>query len=53
MREHRLYQADWLMRYCGLSTQELKAVIPISIWIRRPRGRCAIEACRLVRFTVR
>jgi len=28
MREHRLYQADWLMRYYGFSTGELKAAIP-------------------------
>jgi putative DNA modification/repair radical SAM protein len=28
MREHRLYQADWLMRYYGFSTDDLKAAIP-------------------------
>jgi predicted DNA-binding helix-hairpin-helix protein len=28
MREHRLYQADWLMRYYGFSTEELQAAIP-------------------------
>jgi putative DNA modification/repair radical SAM protein len=28
MREHRIYQADWLMRYYGFSTGELKAAIP-------------------------
>jgi putative DNA modification/repair radical SAM protein len=28
MREHRLYQADWLVRYYGFSTGELTAAIP-------------------------
>jgi putative DNA modification/repair radical SAM protein len=28
MREHRLYQADWLIRYYGFSTDELKAAMP-------------------------
>jgi len=28
MREHRLYQADWLIRYYGFSTPELTAAIP-------------------------
>jgi putative DNA modification/repair radical SAM protein len=28
MREHRLYQADWLIRYYGFSTGELTASIP-------------------------
>jgi predicted DNA-binding helix-hairpin-helix protein len=28
MREHRLYQADWLIRYYGFSTGELTAAIP-------------------------
>src|SRR5262249_49396245 len=28
MREHRLYQADWLMRYYGFSTPELVASMP-------------------------
>jgi predicted DNA-binding helix-hairpin-helix protein len=28
MREHRLYQADWLIRYYGFSTRELTAAIP-------------------------
>jgi putative DNA modification/repair radical SAM protein len=27
-REHRLYQADWLLRYYGFSTQELVASMP-------------------------
>jgi predicted DNA-binding helix-hairpin-helix protein len=28
MREHRLYQADWLVRYYGFSTAELTASLP-------------------------
>jgi predicted DNA-binding helix-hairpin-helix protein len=28
MREHRLYQADWLMRYYGFSTREIVASMP-------------------------
>jgi predicted DNA-binding helix-hairpin-helix protein len=28
MREHRLYQADWLMRYYGFMARELQAAIP-------------------------
>jgi predicted DNA-binding helix-hairpin-helix protein len=27
-REHRLYQADWLLRYYGFSTRELAASMP-------------------------
>jgi putative DNA modification/repair radical SAM protein len=28
MREHRLYQADWLMRYYGFSTPEIVSAMP-------------------------
>ncbi len=28
MREHRLYQADWLLRYYGYSTPELQSAMP-------------------------
>ncbi len=28
MREHRLYQADWLMRYYGFSTPEIVSSMP-------------------------
>jgi predicted DNA-binding helix-hairpin-helix protein len=28
MREHRLYQADWLVRYYGFATAELTATMP-------------------------
>jgi putative DNA modification/repair radical SAM protein len=28
MREHRLYQADWLVRYYGFSTQEIVSALP-------------------------
>jgi putative DNA modification/repair radical SAM protein len=28
MREHRLYQADWLVRYYGFSTQEIVRALP-------------------------
>jgi putative DNA modification/repair radical SAM protein len=28
MREHRLYQADWLMRHYGFSTQEIVRALP-------------------------
>jgi putative DNA modification/repair radical SAM protein len=28
VREHRLYQADWLLRYYGFSTQELASSMP-------------------------
>jgi predicted DNA-binding helix-hairpin-helix protein len=28
MREHRLYQADWLLRYYGFSTNEITSAMP-------------------------
>ena len=45
MREHRLYQADWLLRFTGITWARLSARPPlISIWKWTPkrRGRCAI-----------
>lgn len=29
MREHRLYQADWLLRYYGFTTSELQTAMPL------------------------
>ena len=54
MREHRLYQADWLMRYYGFSTQELQAAIPTghfdldldpkTAWALRHREQFPVDA---------
>ena len=47
VREHRLYEADWLMRYYGFSAGELTTATHAAIWIcgstRSWTGRCGIE----------
>ena len=46
VREHRLYQADWLMRFYGFDVAELttreEPNLPLNS-IRNWRGRCEIE----------
>ena len=42
LREHRLYQADWLLRYYGFQAKELLSEqnpISMSFWIRSAIGR--------------
>ena len=45
VREHRLYQADWLMRFYGFDVAELttreEPNLPLNL-IRNSRGRCEI-----------
>jgi len=52
IREHRLYQADWLLRYYGFSADELSfaddgalptAIDPKLAWARRHLAHCPIE----------
>ena len=45
VREHRLYQADWLMRFYGFSADELTTPASRTSswrWTRSWRGRCDI-----------
>ena len=45
VREHRLYQADWLVRFYGFEAQELTTATAPNLdlaLIRSSRGRCAI-----------
>ncbi|RXF75677.1 putative DNA modification/repair radical SAM protein [Hansschlegelia zhihuaiae] len=57
MREHRLYQADWLMRFYGFSVQEITEgggmldlrVDPKLAWALRNRGRFPIDVARASR----
>ena len=48
VREHRLYQADWLMRFYGFTADELTAercaAISISRSIRSSPGHCGIAS---------
>ncbi|TPJ56682.1 putative DNA modification/repair radical SAM protein [Mesorhizobium sp. B2-7-1] len=59
MREHRLYQADWLMRFYGFSQPEILdgsndgmldlAVDPKLAWALRNRGRFPVDVNRAER----
>ena len=45
LREHRLYQADWLLRFYGFKAEELlseKSLILIYFWIPSATGHCRI-----------
>ena len=54
MREHRLYQADWLMRFYGFERAEIVgegddldlAVDPKRAWALRNRGECPVDLNR-------
>ena len=56
MREHRLYQADWLMRHYGFRTSEILApeqpnldlrIDPKLAWALRNRHRFAVDGYHL------
>jgi putative DNA modification/repair radical SAM protein len=59
MREHRLYQADWLLRFYGFSTQELTgsmpagqldlALDPKTVWALANRDRFPVDVNRAER----
>ncbi len=59
MREHRLYQADWLMRFYGFSQPEILdgsndgmldlAIDPKLAWALRNRGRFPVDINRAAR----
>jgi putative DNA modification/repair radical SAM protein len=58
MREHRLYQADWLMRFYGFSIDEIVTpqddMLPLEIdpklaWALRHRGRFPLDVHRASR----
>ncbi len=45
LREHRLYQADWLLRFYGFQAEELldeNSPISMCCWIPRKTGLCVI-----------
>ncbi|TPI11739.1 putative DNA modification/repair radical SAM protein [Mesorhizobium sp. B4-1-3] len=62
MREHRLYQADWLMRFYGFSQPEILAgstdgmldlaIDPKLAWALRNRGRFPVDVNRAERETL-
>ena len=59
MREHRLYQADWLMRYYGFSREEIASAAPDGMldlerdpklmWALANRGRFPVDVNRAER----
>lgn len=59
MREHRLYQADWLLRYYGFAVEEVAeegmldlSVDPKLAWALRHRGGFPVEVNRADRETL-
>ncbi len=62
MREHRLYQADWLMRFYGFDRREIAstaeggmldlAVDPKLAWALANRGRIPVDVNRADRETL-
>lgn len=60
MREHRLYQADWLTRFYGFETEEILGrsemldldIDPKLAWALRERGRFPVDVNRAGRETL-
>jgi predicted DNA-binding helix-hairpin-helix protein len=60
MREHRLYQADWLTRFYGFETEEILGrnemldldIDPKLAWALRERGRFPVDVNRADRETL-
>ena len=53
-REHRLYQADWLMRYYGFDAEESPSMLRVCFgptWTRKPPGRGPIRNASRSRST--
>ncbi len=46
MREHRLYQADWLMRYYGFSRDEITSAAPGGMWALVNRDQFPLDVNR-------